>query len=175
MSGPRLAAVFHLLHDCGETLFFDRQIAIRTKLRAGFGEEQPQKMINLGHRGDGRFAAATRDALFDGNGRRQALDQIDIRLLQLLDELPRVGRHAVEKTALSFGEKNIEGECGFPRAAQAGDNDHLVARDFERDVLEVMLARAVNGDRVVRSARFERAAASVVRRLAERIVSGCAK
>ena len=85
--------------------------------------------------------------------RREAFDQIDIRFFQLLDELPRIGRHAVEKTALAFGEKEIEGDGRFARAAQAGDDDHLVARNSERDVLEVMLARAVDGDRVIAAIR----------------------
>ena len=40
----------------------------------------------------------------------QAFDEIDVRFFQLLDELPRVGRHAVEKTALPFGEEDVEGE-----------------------------------------------------------------
>ena len=142
-----------------QTLFLDRQIAIGTKLRAGLGEEQPEKMINLRHRGDGRFAAAARDALLDGDAGRHAFDQIDIRLFQLLDELPRVGRHAVEKTALPFGKKNIEREGRFARTAQAGDDHHLVARNIERDVLQVVLARAVDADGVAASAeRWQRRA-----------------
>jgi hypothetical protein len=31
----------HLFHDCSQSLFFDRQIAIGTELRAGFCKEQP--------------------------------------------------------------------------------------------------------------------------------------
>ena len=142
---------FQLLHDRGEALFFHRQIAVGTKLRAGFREEEPEKMIDLGHGGDGRFAAAARDALLDRDARRQAFDQIDIRLFELLDELPRVGRHAVEKAALAFGKENIEGEGRFAGAAQAGDDHHLVARNIERDVLEIVLARAVNADGVARA------------------------
>ncbi len=150
-SAPRRR--FHLPDDRGKTLFFDRQIAVGTELRAGFGKEQPKKMINFRDRRDGRFAAAARDALLDRDARRQSFNQVDIRFFQLLDELPRVGRHAVEKTALAFGEKQIEGERRFARAAQAGDDDHLVARDVERDVLEIVLARAVDRDRVVAAVR----------------------
>ena len=86
-------------------------------------------MVNFRDRGDGRFAATARDALLDRDGRRQAFDQVDIGLFQLLHELPRVGRHAVEKTALAFREEEVEGEGRFARAAQAGDHDHLVARN----------------------------------------------
>ena len=135
-----------LFHDRGETLFFDRQIAIRTKLRSGFGKEQAKKMINFCHRRDGRFAAAARDALLDRDTRRQTFDKIDIRFLELLDELPSVRRHRIEKSPLPFREKNIERERGFSRTAQAGDDDHLVARNFDVDVLEIVFARAINRD-----------------------------
>ena len=149
MSWPRFAAVSTCLHDRGETLFLDRQIAIRAKLRSGFGEEQPQKMINFRHGGDGRFAAAARDALLDRDAWRQTFDQIDVRFLELLDELPRIGRHRIEKSALPFREKNIERERRFSRTAQAGDDDHLIARNFDIDVFEIVFARAVNRDRCV--------------------------
>ena len=101
---------FHLPNDRGDALFFHRQIAVRAILSARLGEEEPEKMVNLGDRGDGRFSAAARDPLFDRDGRRKTFDQIDVRLFQLLDELPRVGRHAVEKAALSFGKEEIEGD-----------------------------------------------------------------
>src|SRR4051794_22190999 len=105
-------------------------------------------MVNLSDCGDGRLAAAAGHALFNGNARWNALDQIDVRFFELLDELPGIGRHAVEKTPLSLGEKDVEGEGRFSRAAQASDDDHLVARDFHADVFQVVLARAADGDRV---------------------------
>ena len=79
-------------------------------MRACFGEEQAEEMIDFCNRRDGRLAAATRDALLDRDTRRQTLDKIDIRFFELLDELPRVRRHAVQKSALSLGEENVEGE-----------------------------------------------------------------
>ena len=74
-------------------------------------------MVNLGDGRDGRLAATARDALLDGDARRDAFNEIDVRFLQLLDELPRIRRHAVEKTALSFREQDIERDRGFARAA----------------------------------------------------------
>ncbi len=145
---PAFHRGFHLLDDRGEALFLDRQIAVRAKLRPRFREEEAEEMVNFRDRGDGGFPAATRDALLDRHARRHAFHEIDVRLFQLLDELPRVGRHAVEKTALPFGEKNVEGDRRFSRAAQAGDDDHLVARNIERDVLQIVLARAVDANGV---------------------------
>src|ERR1700737_2073072 len=60
-------AAFHrrlyLLDDGGKTLLFHRQIAVRTKLRSGFREEQAQERKNLCDGCDGRLAAAACDAL----------------------------------------------------------------------------------------------------------------
>ena len=113
-----------------------------------FGKEQPQEVIDLGDRGDGALPAAARDPLLDGDRRRHAGDQVHIGLLHLLDEGARIDGHAVEEAPLAFGKDEVEGERRFARAAQAGDDDELVARDVERDVLEVVLARAADGDRV---------------------------
>ena len=44
----------------------------------------------------------------------------------------------------------------FPGAAQAGDDDHLVARNIERDVLQIVLARAVDADGVASAIAVER-------------------
>ena len=75
--------------------------------------------------------------------------EIDIRFLQLFDELPRVGRHAVEKAALPFREKNIERDRRFSGTAQTGDDHHLVPRNIERDILQIVLARTVDADGVI--------------------------
>ena len=80
--------------------------------------KQPDELKNLRDGGDGAFSAAARDPLLDGDGRRNAGDGIDIGTFQLLDELPGVGVEAVEITALALGEKEVEGEGRFARAAQ---------------------------------------------------------
>ena len=43
----------NLFYNRGETLFLDRQIAFRTKLRSGFREEQTEEMVNFRHGGNG--------------------------------------------------------------------------------------------------------------------------
>jgi hypothetical protein len=117
-------------------------------LRAELREEQSQEVVGLRHRRHGRFAAATRDALLDGDRRRHAGDEIDLRLLHLLDKGACIDGHGVEEAALAFREDEIEGEGGFATAAEAGDDDEFVARDVEGDVLEIVLAGASDADRV---------------------------
>ena len=103
-------------------------------------------MIDLGHRRDGAFAAAARGALLDADRWRQAGDEIDIRPRKLFHELPRVGVHRIEETSLAFGEEQVKRERAFAAAAHASDDDKLPARDFEREILKVVLPRTVDGD-----------------------------
>src|ERR1700681_2912656 len=92
-------AAFHrrlyLFDDGGEALLFHGQIAVWTKLCSGFREEQSQEMINFRDGRDGRLAAAARDTLLDRHARWQTGDKVDIWFFELLDALPRIGRHAV--------------------------------------------------------------------------------
>ena len=74
-------------------------------------------MVNFGHCRNSRFASATRDPLLNRHTRRQSADQIDLGFFELLDKLPGIRRHAVEKAALSFCEQNIKRESRFAGAA----------------------------------------------------------
>ena len=132
--------------DGGGGLRFHGAVAVRAVLHAELREEQAQKVIHLGDCGDGGFPSAARDALLDGDARRQAGDAIHVGLLKLLDELPRVRRHHIEEAPLPLGKKQIERERAFPRSAEAGDDHELIARDGEGDVLQVVLARSVDAD-----------------------------
>src|SRR5437667_452509 len=112
-------------------------------------------MINLSHGRDRRFAATTSDTLLNRDTRRQTGDKIDIRSFELLHELPRVRRHAVEKSSLPFGEQNVERECRFTGTAQSGNDHHLIARNFDVDIFQIVLARAVDADRAVAGANLK--------------------
>ena len=68
----------------------------------------------------------------------------DDLFFQLLDKLASIWRHAIEEPSLAFGEKNIERERRFARAAEPGDNYHLVPWNTHVDVLEIVFAGAVN-------------------------------
>ena len=94
-------------------LALDCAAAVGAVLHAEFGKKQTQKVIDLGDCGDGAFSSAASDALLDGHARRQPGDAIHVGFFELLNELPRVWRHDIEKTPLSFGEEQIEGECAL--------------------------------------------------------------
>ena len=84
--------------------------------------------------------------MFDGDGRGEAGDEIEVRLFQLAGELSRVRRHRVQKAALAFSKNDVEGESGFSRAAQPGDDDELVVRNGGVNVLEIVVTEAVDGN-----------------------------
>ena len=87
-------------------------------------------MVNLRNGGDSRFASATSYTLLDGDSWRQAANEINIWFFELLHELPRIRRHAVEKPALSLGEQDVERHRRFAGAAQPGYDHQLFPRDF---------------------------------------------
>src|SRR5947207_11424908 len=94
-------------------LGFDRDLAIGTKLRAQPGKQQTDEMVNLSNGRDGALAAATAGTLFDANGGRNAGDEIHVRARELLDELPCIKAHRIEKTPLAFGEDQVESQSAF--------------------------------------------------------------
>ena len=110
--------------------------------------EQAQVIVNLRRGRDRRARVHAARVLLDGNGGRKTLDVVHVRLLHLVEELPRVGREALDVLPLALRVERVEGERGFPRAAQAGDDHELVARDRQREVLQVVLPRAADLDEI---------------------------
>src|SRR3546814_6093834 len=50
------------------------------------------------------------------------------------------------RSALPLGIDGVEREAGLARARQAGDDDQLVARQIDVDALQIVLARAADGN-----------------------------
>jgi len=84
--------------------------------------------------------------LLDRDGRRQALDGLDLRLGEAVEELPRVGAQRLDVTALPLGVDGVEGEGRLAGAARAGDDHQPVARDGHVDARQVVLARAADDE-----------------------------
>ena len=61
--------------------------------------------------------------LFNGDRRRQALDQIHIRLVHQLQKLARVSRQAFDVPPLALGVERVKGERRFPRPGKSGHDD----------------------------------------------------
>ena len=74
---------------------------------------------------------------------------VDVRLLHLPEELPRVRRERFDIPALAFGEDRVEGKRRFAGAGQPGEDHQLVAGDLDVDILEVVFPSAADNDPVV--------------------------
>ena len=136
----------HQVEDALQRLRGDGLAAVRAVRHADGGEQQAQVVVDLGDRADRRARVAGGGLLLDGDGRRQPVDQVDVRLLHLLEELPGVGRQRLDVAALALGVDGVEGERRLARAGQAGDHDQPIARQVDVDVLQVVDAGAANGN-----------------------------
>jgi hypothetical protein len=80
----------------------------------------------------------------DRDRRAEAVDVVDVRLLHHLQELARVRRQRLDVAALSLRVDRVEGKARLAGAREAGDADEAVPRQADGDVLEVVLAGAVD-------------------------------
>ena len=108
-------------------------------------EKQAHVIVNFGDGAHGGARIAARRLLLDGDGGREAVDLVDVRLLHHLEELPGIGRKRLDIAALAFGIDRVEGERRFAGAREPGEHDQLVARKLQRDILQVVLTRTLNG------------------------------
>src|SRR2546430_15801259 len=69
----------------------------RSVRRADARVQQPQIVVDLGHGADGGARVMARRLLLDGDGGRQALDQVDVWLFHQLQELARVRRQRLDR------------------------------------------------------------------------------
>ena len=117
----------------------DRGAAGGAVRATGAGVEQAEVVVDLRDRADGRARVLRGGLLVDRDGRREALDEVDVGLVHLAEELPGVRRERLDVAALPLGEDRVEGQRGLAGAGQAGEHDERVTREVEGDVLEVVL------------------------------------
>ena len=104
--------------------------------------EEPQVVVDLGHRPDRGARVARGRLLVDRDRRRKALDRVHVGLLHLAQELACVGGQRLDVAALALGVDRVERQARLARAGEAGDHDQRVARQLEVDALEVVRAGA---------------------------------
>ena len=134
----------HLVDDRVEALPRDRLAADRAVRPPDPRVEQAQVVVDLGHRADRRARVARGRLLVDGDRRAEAVDVVDVRLLHHLQELPRVRGERLDVAALALRVDRVEGKRRLAGAGEPGDADEAVPRQADGDVLEVVLAGAVD-------------------------------
>ena len=129
-----------------DRLLRDGLAALRAVRMAGARKQQAQVVVDLRDRADRRARVVARRLLVNRDGRREAVDLVDVRLVHLAEELARVRRERLNVAALAFCVDRIEGQRRLARAREACDDDELVARDVDIDVLEVVRTRTLDAD-----------------------------
>src|SRR6185312_8250057 len=71
---------------------------------------------------------------------------IDFSPFHLIVKLPRIRRECFDIAALALGIDCVERKRTLSGTAQAGDNRKRIARDFDVDVFQIMLAGAMHRD-----------------------------
>src|SRR5690606_13014676 len=82
----------------------------------------------------------------DGNRRRNAFDALCSRLVELLQELPRVSRETLDVPPLPLRIKRVEGETRLAAAANAAKGDQPPMWQIEVNVLEIVHSDAAKAD-----------------------------
>jgi hypothetical protein len=138
----------HLVDDLLRRLAADRPAAVVAMRMPHAGEQDAQVVVDLGDRADRRPRVARGRLLIDRDRRRQPLDEVDVGLLHLAEELPRIRRQRLDVPALALGIDGVERQRGLARSGQAREDDQGVARQLEGQVLEVVLTRPVDDEGV---------------------------
>src|SRR5439155_181379 len=120
--------------------------ARRAVRHADAREEHAQVVVDLGDGADGGARILAGRLLLDRDRGREPLDRVDLGLLHLLEELPRVGGERLDVAALALGVDGVEGERGLARAREPRQDDELVPGELHVDVLEVVLASTTHHD-----------------------------
>ena len=135
-----------LIDDRVEALPGDRLAADRAVRPADARVEKAEVVVDLGDGADGRARVARRRLLVDRDRGAEAVDVVDVGLLHHLKELPCVRAERLDVAALPFRVDRVEGERRLAGAGEPSDADQAVPRQADGDVLEVVLAGAVDNE-----------------------------
>ena len=128
----------HLIDHLAHGLRRERLTVVRTARLADAREQQAQVVVDFGDRADGRTRVVRRRLLFDRDRRRESFDVVDVGLFHHRQELPRVRGQRFDVAALAFRVQRIERERRLSGTRQAGDDDELVARNRQVEILQIV-------------------------------------
>ncbi len=114
--------------------------------------EQAHVVVHLGDGADGGAGVPVGGLLVDGHGGAEALDEVDVRPVDLAEELPGVGGEGFHVPALALGEDRVERERRLAGAGQAREHDERIPRDVEVHVVEIVHTGTTNTE--LRTGRY---------------------
>ena len=98
------------LHVVIERALHDSSAVFRTTLFARQRPEQLRVVCDLRDGGDRAARRTSARALFDRQHRREAVDKVDIRPLELIQHLPGLGRQAFHIFPVALGVNRVESQ-----------------------------------------------------------------
>ena len=88
----------------------DGLAAVWTVRRRERAVEDAEVVVDLRDGRDNGARIAARRVLFNGNGRGQALDLLDVGLFHAVEKLPRIGGKRLDVAALALGIERVKGK-----------------------------------------------------------------
>ena len=141
------------LHDLIDNLIDrlppDLLSALRAVRRAAARPQQAEVVVNFRYGADRGARVFAGGFLVDGDGGRKAVDGIDVRLVHLAEEHPRIARKRLDVAPLALGIDRIKGKRGLAGAGEARQHDQLVARDLQRNIFQIVDARTPHANGIL--------------------------
>src|SRR3989442_9532645 len=113
-------------------------------LRAGARPQEPQEVVDLRGRADGRAAARSGVLLLDGDGWRDSLDRVHQRLRHPLEKLLGIRRERLDVAALALGVEGVERQRALAGPRRSGDDREGAPWQLDGDAFEVVLPRVAD-------------------------------
>ena len=110
------------------------------------GEEEPEEVVDLGQGPDRGARPGRGRRTAQGQGRGEAGDAADVGPPELAHELAGVGRERLQVAAPRLLVDDVEGEGGFARSRNAGDDREPAVGDVDVDGLEVVFGSLADDD-----------------------------
>ena len=129
-----------------DRLGLDRHLAFGAVRSAGPRVQHAEVVVDLRRRADGGPRGVAGRLLLDADGRRKPRDRLVPWFRHLREELPRVAAQRLHVPPLPLRVERVHRQRRLAAAGRAAEDAHAVPRDGQRDVLEVVLSRAADGD-----------------------------
>ena len=144
MKAGLLRQLQHLLHHLLRRRGGDREAADVAVRPSGAGVQEAEVVVDLRDGRHRRARVVGGGLLVYGDGRREAVYVVHVRFVHLAEELPGVGREALDVAALSLGVDGVEGQGRFAAPGESGHDDHHVPRQRNGNVLQVVFPSPVD-------------------------------
>ena len=102
-------------------------------------EQNTKVIVDLRNGSDGTARRVRQVALFDSNRGTQAINSFHDGLWHLPNKLTYIRAQTLDETPLTFGIDSIHGHGSFAAPALTAEYRHLIAREREIDIFQIVL------------------------------------